>query len=163
MGIISVIALDPGPATGMCFLDYSDQFQPYALIGKTLLQVDGESAAVVLEGLLRAFYADPSVVTKRFASIEKFVTGQSAGTRGQPAEVTRQLAMELAEVCGMFGYVMRFRSASDVKPWATDKRLKEAGIVGASGIHSKLRDAYDAARHGLFCAVKDAGVRDPLA
>jgi hypothetical protein len=165
-GIISVVAVDPGATTGMCFLDYfvdmpgPVELQPQA----TLLQADGKSADAVLEAMLARWYGlGNDAVVGRFAAVEKFVTGRGAGTKGPNADVTRQLVMELTERLQLHGYPVKIRSAADVKPWATDKRLVKAGIVGESAIHGKARDAYDAARHALYAAVKDAKRTDPLA
>jgi hypothetical protein len=51
------------------------------------------------------------------------------------------------------------RSASTVKPWATDARLERAGLLDLT---AGMRHARDAARHALFCAVKNCGLPDPL-
>ena len=164
--IHSVIGLDPGPTTGMCFLNYSQLPDgtwnpvPEAL----MCQVDGKSSPILLRAMLSTYYSGDCPVAFRHASVERFVTGRSAGTRGSNADVTRQLVMELAEVLQGFAYHVQLRSAADVKPWATDKRLIRAGIAKAenAGIHGKLRDGYDAARHALYCAIWDARLKDPL-
>ena len=157
-GIDSCVGIDPGPATGMCFLDYDRG----NLVGRTLLQADGGSAAIVLKAMLSA-YAGTGRVERRVASVERFVTGQSAGARGKPAEVTRQIVFELVEVLQMYGYQVTLRNAGDVKPWATDRRLQAAGVTGTTrAMHGNMNHAYDAARHCLYGA-KDAGVvADPL-
>lgn len=164
MNIISVVAIDPGPITGMCFLDYAviDAVRP-PQPQVTLFQADGRSADAVLEAMLARWYGAQSLVDQRFGAVEKFVTGRSAGSRGGDAEVTRQLVMQLTERLQLYGYPVKIRSAAEIKPWATDKRLERAGIVGDSSLHGKARDAYDAARHALFAAVKDAKIKDPLA
>jgi hypothetical protein len=46
-----------------------------------------------------------------------------------------------------------------VKPWATDERLAAAGLLDPT---KGMRHARDAARHALFCAVRDFGLPDPL-
>jgi hypothetical protein len=71
--------------------------------------------------------------------------------------------MELTERLQLHGYPVKIRSAAEVKPWASDKRLERAGITGNSAVHGKARDSYDAARHALYCAVWDGKMRDPLA
>lgn len=168
MSLDSCVGCDPGPATGLCFLDYDNG----RLVGRTLLQVIGPDAPVVLKGMLLAYYMLPSsdaaadrkrVDGRRVGSIEKFVTGQSAGSRGKPAEVTRQLVMELAETLELFGYAVTIRPAADVKPWASDKRLVAAGIVNSEkGMHGDMNHAYDAARHCLYGAHESGVIRDPL-
>lgn len=156
--IVCVFGIDPGPTTGIFQLDYSNGL----LLSKTRLQADAEDAEFVLEMLL-AWYANNADVVKRFAGIEKFVTGHSAGTRGKKAGLTRQFEVLLAERLQSWGAKVAVRPTAIVKPWATDKRLIEAGLVGASALHGKARDTYDAGRHALYAAVHDAGMKDPLA
>jgi hypothetical protein len=166
--IDSAIGCDPGPATGLCFLDYHEG----RLVGRTLLQVIGPDAPVVLKGMLLAYYMLPAsdavadrkrVDGRRVASVEKFVTGASAGSRGKNADVTRQLVMELAEVLQLFGYAVKIRPAADVKPWASDRRLAAAGVVSSlKGMHGDMNHAYDAARHCLYGAREAGVIRDPL-
>ncbi len=157
MIVDSCVGVDPGPATGICIFDYSGG----QLVGRTLLTTDGGSAVVVLKGLLEAYYRD--VPGKRVGALEKFVTGQSAGSRGKAADVTRQLVMELAEVLQLYGYRAVIRSAADVKPWATDKRLIAAGVPGGMVSRTEFRHAMDAARHCLFGAREAGIITDPLA
>lgn len=164
--IISVVGLDPGPTTGMAFLDYHQlpgglwSPVPEAL----LLQAEGNAAVLVLEAMLKGRYGPDRPVAGRFGSVERFVTGRSAGTGSRASDPTRQLVMMLTECLQLYGYAAKLRSAADVKPWASDKRLIRAGIATAgSGIHGKLRDGYDGGRHALFCAVQDARMPDPLA
>lgn len=165
-GILSVIGIDTGPTTGFCFLDYrvaNGAVLPIQPCTVTLLQADGKSADAVLEAMLARWYSAQSPIVGRFGAVEKFVSGRGAGSVGKAAEVTRQLVMELTERLQLHGYPVKIRSAAEIKPWATDKRLERAGIAGDSTLHGKARDAYDAARHCLFAAVKDGKVRDPLA
>ncbi len=159
--ITSVIGVDPGPSTGIAFLDFSGD----RLAGRTMIQVDGTSAQLVLEAMLAKYYADPQVVTRRFAQVEAFVTGQSAGTKGADAEVTRQLSFVFAEQLQMWGYRTQLRKKADVWSsagkaggWATDKRLAAAGVLRPP----ENKHANDAGRHALFCAVHDAHLPDPL-
>jgi hypothetical protein len=153
------IGVDPGPVTGLCFLDYDRG----RLAGRVLLQCDAGSADVVLRELLIARRDVLAGTGRRSGSVEKFVTGASAGSRGKAADVTRQLVMELAEVLQLFGYQVSIRPAADVKPWASNKRLAAAGIApGERGMHGDMNHAYDAARHALYGA-REAGIAlDPL-
>ena len=162
MSIVSIVGIDPGPTSGVCFLDY-DLEAPQGdkiPVSAVLFQADAESVKAVLEAMLRD-RTDPRVA-KRFGGIEAFRSGNSAGSKGKNADMTRQGVMVLTELLQLYGYSVKIRCAADVKPWATDKRLLAAGIKGASGIHGKARDAYDGSRQGLYVARWDAFLRDPL-
>lgn len=157
--VLSVVGIDPGPSTGISFIDYIGN----AVAGSMQIQVDGKSAAVLLEAVLARYYSNSEVVTARFAQVEPFVTGQSAGTKGEPAEVTRQLAFELGEKLQLWGYTVWRRKKADIfkkdgTGWASDKRLRAAGILRPP----ENRHANDASRHALYCAVHDAYRPDPL-
>jgi hypothetical protein len=169
--IDSCCGVDPGAATGICFLDYSGG----QLVGRTLLTTDAASAPVVLKGLLYAYYGGMKegtsisewlkqpVTGRRVGSVEKFVTGAGAGSRGKNADVTRQLVMELAEVLQLFGYQVRIRPAADVKPWASDKRLIAAGVGTKEYVaRADFRHQVDASRHCLYGAHEAGVVADPL-
>jgi hypothetical protein len=163
-GIVSIVGVDPGPTTGLCFLDYrvSTEHQNSELVTVTLLQTPALTADALLEAMLARWYSPANeTITGRYAAVEKFVTGRSAGTRGPDADVTRQLVMELTERLQLYAYPVKIRPAAEVKPWATGKRLEHAGIT-CSGA-TAMRHSLDAARHALFAAVKDAGMKDPLA
>lgn len=157
----SCIGVDPGPTTGICFLDFCDGL----LVGKTVLQVDGASAAIVLKGMITAYYTEfPGGVNigRRAGSVEKFVTGTSAGSRGKAADVTRELVMECAEALEMFGYPVRIRPAADVKPWASNKRLAAGLGLKEKDLTDSLRHGWDAGRHCLFGAREAGIIADPL-
>lgn len=157
--IDSCIGLDPGPATGMCLLDYNEG----KLVGRTLLTTDGGSAPIVLQGLLNTYYSGQLYpMGRKVGSLEKFVTGQSAGSRGKAADVTRQLVMQLAETLQLFGYRVTIRSAGEVKPWATDKLLLAAEIPEQVVKREEFRHVADAARHCLFGAKENGIIRNPL-
>jgi hypothetical protein len=152
----SCIGADPGPTTGLCLLDYEGG----RLTGRMLLQCDAASAPLVLRELLIARQNMPA--GKRAGSVEKFVTGASAGSRGKAADATRELVMELAEVLQLFGYRVSIRPAADVKPWAGNKRVAAALGIKEAQMTDSLRHAWDAARHCVYGA-RDAGIiADPL-
>jgi hypothetical protein len=66
----------------------------------------------------------------------------------------------LAAELGRHGYQVRVRPARDVKPWATDRKLEAAGL-GREMFPAAMKHAKDGARHALFAACKDLGLRDP--
>ena len=159
--IVSVIGADPGPTTGLSFLDYDRSITTGSpvLVSWTVLQVNGDSAVAVLAAIMaERTRVLGRVMMKRYAQVEPFVTGQSAGTKGATADYTRQQAFQLVEQLQLWGYPAQLRKAADVKVWATDKRLKAAGIL----CPPENRHGNDASRHALFCAVHDAHLPDPL-
>jgi hypothetical protein len=158
--VVSAIGIDPGPTTGICFMEFIEGGKyPLPEHNITLIQANAGTALRVTEAYLAQFYGDERII-KRVAGVEAFVTGQSAGTRGRNADLTRQYVMKFAEMLELFGYYVKIRKAGDVKPWATDKRLLRAGVPK---LPDSMRHSGDGARHCLFAAVKDAGMRDPLA
>jgi hypothetical protein len=152
--VVSVIGVDPGVTTGISFLDYIDK----RLAGTMQVQVDAKSATALLETLLLRFYNSKTIV-QRWAQIEPFKTGQSAGAKGEPAEVTRQQAFILGETLQMYGYHTELRKKGDISTWGSNKRLEKAGIIRQL---DGMRHANDASRHALYCAVHDAHMPDPL-
>jgi hypothetical protein len=155
--ITSVIGIDPGPTTGVSFIDYLDTApQPIQI---EIFQMPAAAVEHFLEAYIGWWYKGDKI-TAKFAQIEKFVTGQSAGTKGKAAELTRQCVMRQAEMLQLFGYAVKIRSAAEVKPWASDKRLEKLGCTASK---SSLVHGRDGARHGMYTAVKDAGKADPLA
>lgn len=162
--IVSVIGGDPGSTAGLCLLDYYPvgPLKEYtAKPEKTLIQCDATDVVKVLEWVLAGRAHLP--IVKRFAGVEKWTETGKAPSRTKAADTTRQGVMRITECLELHGYRVMIRTASEVKTWANDKRLKAAGIVGESAIHGKARDAYDAERHALHCARWDALMRDPLA
>ncbi len=82
--IDSCIGIDPGPTTGMCFLDYISGH----LVGKTLLQCDGGSAAVILKSMLYANYGHRNMHEVPGVRQENRVGGEvrHRGERGHPRQ-----------------------------------------------------------------------------
>jgi hypothetical protein len=158
--ITSVVGIDPGPTTGICLIEFVAGYgYPLPECNITLIQANSGTALRVLEAYLSHFYADERI-TKRYAQVEKFVTGSSAGTRGAKADLTRQYVMKFAELLQLFGYGVKIRPAADMKSWATGRRLTAAGVPKQP---DTMRHAADSAGHCLFAAVKDAQMKDPLA
>lgn len=141
-----VIGIDPGMTTGICVYDGSRA---------DLVQCTPGLVIPIVSSLFAPI--DQPVVL----AVEKFVVGPRASRLSDPkaAQTTRNLIGALAELPRIHGEQVRVvqRSASDVKPWATDVRLKAAGIWTKGMPH-----AHDAARHALFAAVRDCGIPDPL-
>lgn len=149
-----VFGIDPGPVPGIVQLRIAER----QIAQAGVVQCDRFLAPDVLEGLLTAAAARPPTIV----AIERFVVGRRAGrsATAKAGEQTRQLIGELNGVClGLDNVRVLQRSASTVKPWATDERLDAAGLLDAT---KGMRHARDAARHALFAAVRDGGLSDPL-
>lgn len=96
---------------------------------------------------------------------EQFVVNGRAGRSrtGTGGQIARDLIGALQhlprELAPAVVVELHLRAAGAVKPWATDKRLAEAGLLSAT---QALPHARDAARHALFAAVKTGLMPDPL-
>lgn len=140
------IGIDPGPTPGVVVLDLEEP--RVRKVG--VIQCSASALELVLWALM-ADASDPCVL-----QIERFVVRGRANaaqslTRDQVGEVLNLARRHVAPVIQ--------RSASQVKPWATDARLEAAGLLEAC---KGMRHARDAARHALFAAVHDGGIPDPL-
>lgn len=142
---IFVVGIDPGLTTGIARLDLST--------GELeLLQC---TPGLVLP-LVRELCVGSDVLV---LAVERFVVGPRAARSSTPkaGAVTRELIGALLSEGEHLADRVVLRSASEVKPWATDARLKAAGITQRGMPH-----ALDAAKHALFAAVADCGIPDPL-
>jgi hypothetical protein len=95
------------------------------------------------------------------AGIEEFRSGpKSVRLHGTTASSTARSVTAMAGLISEAGIAVSVRPAGTVKTWATDDRLARSGLLAAtSGMPKHSRDA---ARHALFTACKDLGMRDPL-
>lgn len=148
----SVIGIDPGITTGICCLDFNEhgllEFPPI------LIQANEPAVAPILYMLM-------ANRQNGLVAIEKFVTGNSAGARGHNADITRALVTMCESMATTNHLRVVKRAAADVKPWATDKRLKAAKILTDSN-KTSVRHCLDSARHALFSAVADLKMKDPM-
>lgn len=151
--IRTVLGADPGETTGLARLDL-DGFREPKLIQVT----DATLVLALLDDLLGALLGAQAPDEVLFA-IEQFVVGRRAGRSSTPkaGRTTRDLigAMQLWAL--ERGIRVVLRSASEVKPWATDIRLRAAGLYLRGAPHAR-----DAARHAIYSAVCDCGFPDPL-
>lgn len=151
-----VFGVDPGPIPGIVRLQLlrdNHGGEPTRLIGASALQVTPNVLGEVLDGL------DGGVINA--LAYERFVVGRRAGRSSTPhaGAITRDMIGRLEAWAQTHCKTVHQRSAADVKPWATDKRLHAAGLLDPT---TGMRHARDGARHALFCAVKDYGLPDPL-
>lgn len=144
---LQVIGIDPGPTPGLVLI----RSLPVTPHRAFVVQCTAPLLLVTLSALLAYDAGCPTLV-----QVERFVTrgratAAQALTRDQVGALTSHL----------LGTDVRLlqRSASQVKPWATDTRLEAAGLLEAT---KGMRHARDAARHALYAAVHDARYLDPL-
>lgn len=151
-GDLYVVGIDPGPVIGIAgiLLD-----QRLAVVTVDVVQCTDRAALRVLEGLR------PVSGVAMVLAGERFVVGPLAGRVRTPAggRAAREAMARIAQWA--HGHQLRYveRSATEVKPWATDARLGRIGLLEST---KGMRHARDAARHALFAAVRDCGLADPL-
>ena len=150
-----VIGVDPGPIPGVVTLGLNDG-RP--LVSPSVFQCDPQSALWVVTEALASELVSWDL---KFLAVERFVVGPRAArsTTASAVALTRDLIGNLQGIGDLAGAQVLLRSASEVKPWATDTRLDAAGLLPVT---KGMPHARDAARHALFCAVRDAGAPDPL-
>lgn len=141
-----VIGIDPGPTPGIVLLRNGRL--------TTVLQCNANSAPFLLVSLI---HGDTVAV-----QIERFLPGKySTKARGASA-VTRDLIGRLEETvwqsAGVDSRIYR-RTAANVKPWATDDRLRAADLYEPT---VGMPHARDAARHAMFLACRNYKLPDPL-
>lgn len=150
--LLHVVGVDPGPLPGIVSLRFRDN----RLCDVEVAQATPRTAMLLLAPLLE--HDDwPTLV-----QAEQFVVGRRAAHSGTASagRATRELIGALRE---RWPFVI-IRTASQVKPWATDRRLAELRTGGQNLIEATkgMRHARDAARHALYAAVHDGGIPDPL-
>ncbi len=140
-----IIGIDPGPIPGIVRLHVKEG----QLVSSWTHIV--QCSANVMPEIVGTFVDEGGTIWPTTVAVERFVT-KGRATKDQ--RVTRD----------QVGYLLSThnaveRTASQVKEWATDKRLEAAGLLEAC---KGMRHARDAARHALFAAVRDCGLIDPL-
>jgi hypothetical protein len=148
------LGVDPGPSTGIALLNLEDDCSPEW----TVFQVNADGANWLLAAICRAY-------NPRSVEYEEFVPSNRAGTKGKAAQVTRRgadqvpLVVKANCVRRVPAVFVIARRATDVFPWASDKRLDKSGFP----LGPKFKDARAAGKHALYTAVLDGKERDPLA
>jgi len=146
------MGVDPGPSTGIVLLFIHDDGHWEWMV----FQVDYNAVFWLIQELYARFC--PRVVV-----IEKFITTNRAGTTGKDADKTRRITEHAYQLACAINRVpataVRLNKAADVKPWASDHRLKKTAFP----MGEKFKDARDAARHAMYGACYYGKERDPLA
>lgn len=150
-----ILGVDPGRTTGIAALSLFDG----ELTHHCLIQCSHDAVNWLVATMLDS--KPEQLTTDRLVlAVEQFVVRRRAGQSGDAAAglITRNMIGQLTSIGPVHGAAVYLRSASEVKPWSTDRRLAAAGL----NISSAMRHAGDAARHALFAAVHDCGLPDPL-
>lgn len=150
-GIRGALGGDPGGTTGL-FLGVWNEGQRRPPVLARAWSCDAGSAPELLEWILEAH---GHLITA--AGFEAYDARRAA--RGMTARAMYELTSVLTGIVANVLIPVTTRPPSMVKPWATDKRLKAAGIFELTG---KMPDARDASRHCVYTASHDCGLRDPL-
>jgi hypothetical protein len=151
-----VLGIDPGAgATGITLLELD------WTAGKLGARVFACSAGAA-EWLLRAVLTEIGDRCRQGrvrGGIEAFAAGNGPGARMKTGKVTRDLVGELAGIAAEYTVPLTARYAALAKTWATDTRLRKAGLYELTG---KSPDMRDSARHALLEACQNCGWPDPL-
>lgn len=151
---LSVIGVDPGSTVGVVEAKYLDVGTSYVQLRRAKAVQAGDSFEVDVAILPRLASSTPGLL-----AIERFVIGRASMRSGHHGRRTAEMVGEITRRAELAGWTVVQRSAAQVKPWATDRRLEAAGLLKAC---KGMRHARDAARHALFAAVHDGGIPDPL-
>jgi hypothetical protein len=148
-----IIGIDPGPMVGVVLLKLppigATRPEPYHA---EIAQITPNGLWALIAGWIEAY--DINAIAG-----ERFVVGHRASRVNAPgaSQAARDVIGGLA--VALPPEVRRImRSAGEVKPWATDRRLDAAGLLDPT---KGMRHARDAARHALYCACADFGARVP--
>lgn len=145
----TVVGVDPGPVPGIAVLSWEPGGKPMWRV----YQVAASSPSLVYEETRRLLDRWLEQEGVSLAAESYVVSARSARTADRGAQQTTNDLAALLRHAGA-----RMRPPSEVKPWATDARLKSAG----ADILQQMRHARDAARHALYSACRDRGLPDPL-
>lgn len=141
-----VMGVDPGGTTGIACLRISNPTD----VDVVCYQVPSSDALKTITKLIKE--TDVDVV-----AVERFLIGSRASKARN--------ARDIVDTMNLVGQLMaldipyRQHYASEVKHWATDKRLIALGVYDET---LNLPHARDALRHALFVATKIGWVKDPL-
>lgn len=154
----AIIGVDPGGTTGIALLAFHrwTETNEGAWDHPVLVQSTQDGVLTVVEALFRRTVDQGEGVA---LAVERFVSGPRSGRLATPkgAETAKQLIGELTGWAKATDVQLYLRSAGEVKPWATDARLKKLDAAARGMPH-----AHDALRHALFTGVRAYGWPDPL-
>lgn len=154
---VYIVGIDPGPTPGIVGLwleQRTDSSMHRFIESAEIMQCSLSAFSTVVSGIRISRHV-------RIVAAERFVVASRAGrsAHAEAGATTRDVLARLRAWANLDSSTFIERNASEVKAWATDARLDAAGLLAAT---VGMRHARDAARHALFCAVRDCGVVDPL-
>lgn len=150
---IRAIGIDPGPTPGLVGLLFSDS----KLIKTDVIQCSGSMVGHAFEMLLKGYKDVPGIEV--YLQVEKFVISRGSYRTGSAGARTRDMVGDIAAYALRLGIHVTQRSASVTKDWATDTKLRAAGLYDATAGMSHARDA---ARHAMYTAVHEGNIPNPL-
>ena len=154
-----IIGVDPGGTTGIVVITLGDDGKYYTL----------HSAEMPGQQFVEAFgrLIDGLVASRKLMDGEPLlIAAEQFVVRGRASRSKTPQGGQLAR--RIIGWLesstkpdqLSLRSASQVKKWATNRRLERAGLLAA--IPAGGGHARDAGRHALFAARMDLKWPDPL-
>lgn len=151
MRVIRVLGIDPGGTTGVCDLQFSED-------GWWVAPFQVNSTGGLHNELLAMLTTRPY---PNAVAIEQFVVSRRAGrsSTASAGKQARDIIGAVQELCRQAKVPVVAHSASQVKNWASDDRLKAAGLYAPT---RGLGHARDAARHALYAAHWYLRCPDPL-
>lgn len=148
-----VIGVDPGGTTGLAAVEYTPE-QGYRLLAHVGAPLEPGQIGYVLDCWTREF-ASPA--GPWWIAAEQFVVSRRAG-RSSTAAAGERARSILGALEAAFPGRVKLRNASVMKAWATDDRIRRAGLWPAQG-RPHTRDAVG---HALYFQVTSLGNPDPL-
>lgn len=150
-----VIGVDPGGTTGLAAVEDTPE-RGYRLRFHFAPQGDGALIVRQVEAIVvRELGRD--LISPWWIAAERFVVNRRAGRSGTAAAGQRARDI-LGALEAAFPGRVKLRNASVMKAWATDARIRRAGLWPAQG-RPHTRDAVG---HALYFQVTSLGNPDPL-
>lgn len=150
-----VIGVDPGGTTGLAAVEYTPE-RGYRLVAH--LGVPFSPPEVVGHiATWQVTLAELAHTDAWWIAAERFVVSRRAG-RSATAAAGQRARDTLGALEAAFPGRIKLRNAAAAKGWATDARLKAAGLWPVQG----RPHTTDAARHALYFQVVNLGNPDPL-
>jgi hypothetical protein len=145
-----IIGVDPGGTTGLAAVEYTER-DGYALPFSDAFPLLPIEAVATIESYIGALGTDVWWI-----AAERFVVSRRAG-RSSSAAAGQRARDILGALQSAFPGRIRLRNAGAAKAWATDRRVKAAGLWPTQG----RPHTTDAVRHALLMQVQ-LGNPDPL-